>query len=51
MVLYGDKFAGQLARMFVDDLQRAQRVTALRKKQPWHKRLIEATARLLSPLL
>jgi cardiolipin synthase len=52
VVLYGSEHATELARMFEVDLQDSQQVTGREPKQlkPW-ERLLEATARALSPIL
>ncbi len=50
-VLYNAGLAVQLARSFAADLQHARRYVKSGRRAPFGQRLVEATARLLSPLL
>ena len=52
VVLYGPEHTAELARMYEVDLQDSERVTGREPKnlKPW-ERLLEATARALSPIL
>lgn len=51
VVLYSQELAHKIAQMFTEDLRQSQQVTGEQDKQPWHSRLLEAIARLFSPLL
>ena len=51
VALYSEELTHKAAQMFAEDLQHAHRVTGDPGKQPWHRTLLEAVARLFSPLL
>ena len=51
-IVYNEEFAGELTRVFFDDIKDAEKIHAGEwELRPWYKKLIEKTARLVSPLL
>lgn len=51
-IVHNAELAGELVRIFNEDLKDAEEVDAEKWKiRPWHKQLVENTARLISPLL
>ena len=51
-VLYSQDLTQKIAQMFTEDLRKARQVTdAAQDRQPWYGTLLEAIARLFSPLL
>jgi cardiolipin synthase len=51
-IVYDSELANELASVFYDDLKEAERIDVTKwEMRPWHKQLVEKTARLVSPLL
>ena len=51
-IVYDEELGIELAKVFYDDLNDAEKIDAVKwKSRVWHKQILEKTARLVSPLL